>query len=95
MKIIAIAHRSTEHPDEAFTPHLEAESRRALELFAAESFREIYSRTDGKGAIIVIEAADEDEAREMLATLPLAKLGMLSFDVYGTKPYRGFVASLG
>ena len=95
MKIIAIAHRSPDYPEEAFTPHLEAESRRALELFAAESFREIYSRADGKGAIIVIEAADEDAARALLATLPLAKLGMLTFDIYGTKPYRGFIASLG
>ena len=95
MKIIAVAHRSTEHPEEAFTPHLEAEARRALELFAEESFREIYSRTDGKGAIIVIEAADEAEARAKLDSLPLAKMGLLSFDVYGTKPYRGFVASLG
>ncbi|MDP7539369.1 MAG: superoxide dismutase [Alphaproteobacteria bacterium] len=94
MKVIAIAHRSTEHSAEDFAPHLEAEAHRALTLFAEQSFRELYSRTDGKGAIIVLEAASEDEAREKLESLPLAKLGMLSFDIYGTQPYRGFIANL-
>lgn len=95
MKIIAVAHRSEEHKPEDFTPHLAAEVDRALELFAGETFREIYSRADGKGAIIVLEADDEAKAREALDSLPLAEKGLLSFDVYGTKPYRGFVRSVG
>lgn len=91
MKIIAVAHRSEAHKPEDFAPHLDAEVDRALELFAGETFREIYSRADGKGAIIVLEADDEAQARDALASLPLAEKGLLSFDVYGTKPYRGFV----
>ncbi len=94
MKIIAIAHRSETHKPEEFAPHLEAEARHALGLYAEEKIREIYSRADGKGAVVVIEAADENEAREILNGLPLAKLGMLSFDIYGTKPYRGIVAQV-
>ncbi|MDP6352053.1 MAG: hypothetical protein QF926_15030 [Alphaproteobacteria bacterium] len=94
MKIIAVAHRSETHEPEDFTPHLAAESAHALKLFADEKAREIYSRTDGKGAIIVLEAADEAEAQRILDGLPLAKLGLLSFDIYGTKPYRGFVANV-
>lgn len=91
MKIVAIAHRSEQHAPEDFARHLDAEAERALELFAGESFREIYSRADGKGAIIVLEAKDEAEAEGLLASLPLAKLGMLRFEIYGTRPYRGFV----
>lgn len=94
MKVIAIASRSESHAPEDFTPHLEAEATQALKLFAGEQFREIYSRTDGKGAIIVLEANDEDHARDILGTLPLAKLGMLNFEIYGTKPYRGLVANV-
>jgi len=39
-------------------------------------------------------SALEPQAREILATLPLAKLGMLHFEVYGTNPYRGLVRSV-
>jgi hypothetical protein len=94
MKVIAIAHRSQEHTPEDFAPHLEAESHRALEMFAEQSVRELYSRTDGKGAIVVLEVETEEEAREKLESLPLAKLGMLSFEIYGTQPYRGFITNL-
>lgn len=95
MKIIAVAHRSEDHAPEDFAPHLEAESAQSLKLFAAETLREIYSRADGKGAVMVLEAEDEDAARDIVATLPMAKLGLLRFDIYGTKPYRGFVAGVG
>lgn len=93
MKIFVVATRTGKAED--IEPHLAAEAKKALQFVADDFFREIYSRTDGKGAIVVIEAADEAEAREKLESLPLAKAGLLSFDIYGTKPYRGFVASLG
>ena len=94
MKVVAICHRRTEYAPSEFTPHLEAESLQALRLFAADKIREIYSRSDGKGAVIVLEAKDEAEARSFLETLPLVQKGMLDFDLYGAKPYRGFVAHL-
>jgi muconolactone delta-isomerase len=91
MKVVAIAHRSDKHKPEDFAPHLEAESNHALKLLAQEKIREIYSRVDGKGAVVVMEVADEDEARRLLAELPMAKRGMIRFDLYPTKPYRGIV----
>jgi hypothetical protein len=94
MKVVAICHRRPEYAPADFAPYLEAESLQALRLFAADKIREIYSRTDGRGAIIVLEAQDEAEARSFLETLPLVQKGMLEFDVYGAKPYRGLIASL-
>jgi muconolactone delta-isomerase len=94
MRFIAIAHRSEKHKPEDFAPHLAAESAHAIKLFAQEKVREIFSRSDGKGAVLVVEAADEAEAEKILSELPLAKLGMLTFDIYGLKPYRGFVANV-
>ncbi|MCE2493885.1 MAG: hypothetical protein J4F40_15005 [Alphaproteobacteria bacterium] len=92
MRIVAIAHRSDKHEPEDFAPHLDAESAYAMKLYAEEKVRELYSRSDGKGAVLVVEAENEEEAEEILGGLPLVKLGMLSFDLYGIKPYRGFVA---
>jgi hypothetical protein len=94
MKVIAIAHRSETHSPEDFAPHLDAEADHALGLFGEEKFRELYSRTDGKGAIIVLEADSVEQAEAYLNSLPFAQRGMLSFDVYGTAPYRGFMRGI-
>ena len=89
MKVIAVAHRSEDASLEDFAPHLEPEANHVLGMYRDEIAREIYSRTDGKGAVVVLECCGEAGAGKLLAELPLAKAGLLSFDVYGTKPYRG------
>lgn len=94
MKVFVIASRSEDHKPEDFAPHMEAEARHALELYRDEKIREIYSRADGKGAILVLEADNEEQALGIVAGLPLAQKGMLSFEIYGAKPYRGIVANL-
>lgn len=91
MKVVAIATRKQDAKPEEFAPHLEAEANAALCMYRDETVREIYSRLDGKGAIIVLECNDEAHARKHLETLPLAKAGLLTFEIYGTKPYRGIV----
>lgn len=91
MKIVAIATRKADAKAEEFAPHLDAEVGAALAMYRDEVVREIYSRADGKGAVIVLECDDEAQARKLLGTLPLAKAGLLTFDIYGTKPYRGIV----
>ena len=92
MKIVVVATRSDKFSADEFAPLLPAEAKKALQLFASDVVREIYSRKDGKGAILVMEAGDEDEARAHLAELPLAAAGMLEFDVYPVGPYRGIAA---
>ena len=39
-----------------------------------------------KMRVVVIAHKSEEQAREICADLPYAKLGMLRFDVYGTLP---------
>lgn len=92
MKIVVVATRSDKFAPEDFAPLLPAESKKALQLFSEDVVREIYSRQDGKGAILVLEADSEDAARARLAELPLAEAGMLEFDLYPVSPYRGIVA---
>lgn len=94
MKVFVVATRSEDHKPEDFAPHLEAESNHALGLYRDEKIREIYSRADGKGALLVVEADNEDHAIEILSGLPFARMGMLSFQAFGAKPYRGIVAHL-
>ena len=56
--------------------------------------RDRYSRTDGKGALVVVEATNEETALETLSNLPLAKAGLLSFEIYGTTAYRGIIRGI-
>ncbi len=92
MKVIVVATRA-DKPAEEFAPHMEAESKMALQMFAADFIREIYSRNDGMGAVLVIEAASEDEVNSRLGELPLVKAGLLTAEVYAVGPYRGIVAA--
>lgn len=93
MKIIVIAHRSQKVPPDELARHLPAEGKRALQFVAEDFVREIYSRKDGKGAVLILEAESEAAARARLADLPLVKLGMLDLDFYPVGPYRAIVAA--
>ena len=95
MRFFVVATRSPDQPAEAFQPHLAAESRRATEMYRDGLIREIYSRADGKGAVLVFEAASEAEVAAGMKSLPMVENGLLGFEIHGVGPYRGFLASLG
>ncbi len=94
MKVIVIATRKQDAKPEAFAPYLEDEANVALTMYKDEYVREIYSREDGKGAVVVFEADDVNHAKRLFGQLPLAKAGLLNAEFYGTKPYRGIVANI-
>lgn len=51
-----------------------------VELYLDGKIREWYSRGDGKGAIFLVEAKTEDEARAIMETLPLAKENLMDYE---------------
>ena len=75
-----------------YTPQLlEEEAQRVRQLYADGIFREVWSRGDHPGAVILIEAGTPDEAQAVLASLPFAIREMLTLDVLvPITPYRGF-----
>jgi len=90
LKIIAIEKEVLGLTSADFQPHLEAEARLAGELTQSGVIREMHFRTDAYEAVLILECADEQEARDVLATLPLVKEGLISFEVIGLRPYDGF-----
>jgi uncharacterized protein YciI len=94
MHFIAITRRFVERFTEAeFAALLGPEGERARALYAAGSFRAIYSRGDVPGAVIEIEAGDLAEATSLVESLPFARQGLMEFQVVPLKPYRVFAAS--
>lgn len=93
MQFLSVSRRRTEaFPTEAWAPELlAAEGQRVRELYAEGIIRSIWRRNDMPGAAIVIEAANESEARAALESLPLAQRGMLEVVVFtALEPYPAF-----
>ena len=63
------------------------------ELYAAGILRQIWLRGDVGGAVLLWEAASEDEVRAAILSLPIVKAGMLELvALVPLKPYPGFSA---
>ncbi len=93
MQFLIVSRRRTDQfPSEAFTPELiEAEGQRVRELYAAGLVRSIWRRKDMPGAVLLVEAASEEEARAAAASLPLAQRDMLEIVVFTQlDPYPAF-----
>lgn len=88
MKILAVDRlRAGVDPERDIYPHLKAEAARAWELHQQGILRELYFKTEHGGAVLMMECADADEARGVLATLPLVQAGLVEFDVIPLGPF--------
>lgn len=91
MKILALEADAPGADEGAYTAALlQAESRRAWELFQAGVIRELYFRANRHAAVLVLECASTEEAQAVLATLPLVAAGLIAFEVIPLAPYPGF-----
>ncbi len=90
MKILAIEKETPGATEDQFQPHLKAEAARVWQLYQEEVFREIYFCPERSAAVVILECADGNEAQGILATLPLVKAGLISFDILPLVPYPGF-----
>ena len=78
MKIFVVATRNQDRPAEDFAPLMDPEADYALKLYKEGFVREIYSRTDGKGALLVVESENEEKALDKLLS---------NFDSYSPSQY--------
>ena len=90
MKLLALERELPGASAAAFQPLLEAEARRVWELQQSGELREIYFTAEAHTAVIVLECADVETARRLLATLPLVQAGLIQFDLLPLIPYNGF-----
>jgi muconolactone delta-isomerase len=91
MKFIALEKEVQGVSDSLFTDELlRKEAARAWELHQAGIMRELYFRADRQESVLVLECKDADEARSILATLPLVLENLIDFEIIPLKPYPGF-----
>ena len=91
MQFLAVVRRRIEaFSAEEFERLLDPEAERVRALSTEVTIRAIYSGAEILGAVILLESIDEPAARAALASLPLARHDMLTFDLIPLRPYRGF-----
>jgi muconolactone delta-isomerase len=91
MKILALEKEVPGVAESDFTAEvLEAEARKAWDLYQSGVLRELYFTADTHEAVLVLECADAGEARSRLSELPLVRAGLIDFKVLPLAPYPGF-----
>jgi hypothetical protein len=63
-----------------------AEIRATVQLYLEGKIREWYAREDGRGAVFLLNAKDEEEAKSVLESLPLAREHMLDHEYIPVGP---------
>jgi muconolactone delta-isomerase len=91
MKILALEKDLPGVSDSRFTDEiLKEEAARAWQLQQSGVIRELYFRADRDSAVLMLECASVDEAKTVLATLPLVQGKLIDFDVIPLAAYPGF-----
>ena len=94
MKILAIETELAGATAESFQAHLDEEAANVWELYQAGVLQEVYFRGDQTTAVLILECEDTTEAEAALATLPLVKAGLITFEMMPLVPYPGFARLL-
>jgi muconolactone delta-isomerase len=89
MKILAIEKEIQGVTDSDYAPFLEAEARKVWEMQQQGLIREIYF-TEEHCAVLILEAADKADAREIIAQLPLVQQKLIDFDIMILNAYPGY-----
>ena len=63
-----------------------AEIRATVKLYLEGKIRQWYSRGDGRGVVFLIDATTEEQARELMETLPLAKEHLMEHEYIAVGP---------
>jgi hypothetical protein len=90
MKILAIERGLSGATAAKFQEHLDDEALAAWHLYQSGVIRELYFRADQNTAVLTLECEDVVEAEAALATLPLVRAGLISFELVPLIAYPGF-----
>ena len=90
MKILAMEKETAGVKPEQFTPYLKPEAKCVWELYQSGIIREAYFRQDRSNAVLILECTDAETARRELDVLPLARAGLINFELIPLIPYPGF-----
>ena len=74
---------------EQILPFVKPEAAKVWEYYAADRVRSVYYFADISGAMLMYDAANLAEVEAAVAAFPMAKAGVLRFEIIPLKPYLG------
>ena len=90
MKILVLPKPIEGVSREEMLQHADAEIRAVWNLYAQGICREMYTRANEPGRVVLVfEAETVEAAKGALATLPFAQLHLIDFDVIPLAPFVG------
>jgi hypothetical protein len=75
---------------EKYQPHMLDEVRHGWQLYKSGVVRDIYFRQDRPGVAIIAEAGSIEDAKKALGDFPLAKAGLIDWDVIPLGPFTSW-----
>jgi hypothetical protein len=87
MKLLCLDVPQPGAPLEKYQPYMTDEVRHTWSLYKGGIVRDIYFRQDRPGVAIIAEAESVEAAKEALAEFPLAKAGLIGWDVIPLGPF--------
>ena len=85
-KVLAIGVWTAKAPPEARPAIMPAEARDTLRLMLAGKIDQWFAKTDGSGAVFLLNVTDTAEAHALLEALPLGQAGMMTFELIPVGP---------
>jgi len=86
MQILAISKLQEEATSEKMGPHLADEVKHTLESYLDGKIRDFWFKVGEVGVVLMLESADEAEARSIINELPLVTAGLVDFDLIPLQP---------
>lgn len=86
MKVLAIGTWTAKAPPEARPEIMPAEARDTMRLMLAGKIDQWFAKTDGSGAVFLMNVTNPAEAHTLLENLPLGRANMMTFELIPVGP---------
>jgi hypothetical protein len=85
-KVLAIGSWTAKAPPEARPAIMPSEARDTMRLELAGKIDQWFAKSDGSGAVFLMNVTDPAEAHALLEALPLGRAGMMTFELIPVGP---------
>lgn len=95
MQILAVLNLKEGIAPDKMGPYLKDEVKHTLESYLDGNIRSFWFRGDRPGVVFMLESKDEEDARRVMADLPLAAAGLVDLELIPLKPLHPLGSLIG
>ncbi len=85
-KVLAIGSWTAKAPPESRPAIMPSEASETMRLMLSGKIDQWFAKTDGSGAVFLLNVTDPAEAHRLLENLPLGRAGMMTFQLIPVGP---------